>query len=68
MPDTFQEDTFKGKAVCKIYLSTGRDGTAYFLILGLKKAQAVCENIDAIRRWVDKQETGHSHGTARTKF
>jgi hypothetical protein len=60
MPNTFQESTFKGHDVCKIY--TGEfNGEAQFLILGLKKAQAVLENIDALRKWVDRQEFPHGH-------
>ena len=59
MPDTFIEDTFKGYDVCKIY--TGEYmGEAQYLTLGLKKAQAVLENIDALRKWVDRKE--HPHG------
>ena len=70
MPDTFQEDTYQGKPVCKIYLSTGRDGTPYYLILGLKKAQAVLENIDRLRQWVDQLEKpkGKTDGTTGHKF
>ena len=70
MPDTFQEDTYQGKPVCKIYLNTGKDGTVYYLILGLKKAQAVLENIDRLRQWVDKLEKpkGKANGTTGHKF
>lgn len=57
MPDTFQTDTFKGHEVCKIY--TGEyNGEPQFLMMGLKKAQAVLENIDRLRQWVDQQENG----------
>jgi len=61
MPDTFVESTWEGKPVCKIYTGSGRDGTNYYLTLGLKKAQAVLENIDALRKWVDHQENPHAH-------
>jgi ubiquinone biosynthesis protein UbiJ len=60
MPDTFIESTFKGRDVCKIY--TGEYmGESQYLTMGLKKAQAVLENIDALRRWVDRQENPHGH-------
>jgi hypothetical protein len=61
MPDTFQESTYEGKPVCKIYTGSAKDGTDYFLTMGLKKAQAVLENIDALRKWVDRQENPHGH-------
>jgi len=60
VPDTFQESTFKGNAVCKIYTGEFK-GEAQFLVMGLKKAQAVLENIDALRKWVDRQEFPHGH-------
>jgi len=60
MPDTFQEDTFKGHDVCKIY--TGEyNGESQYLTMGLKKAQAVLENIDRLRQWVDRKEKPHGH-------
>ena len=31
------------------------------------KAQAVLENIDRLRQWVDLQEKGHGHGTDNTQ-
>jgi len=61
MPNTFVESTYEGKPVCKIYTGSGKDGTDYFLTMGLKKAQAVLENIDALRRWVDRLENPHGH-------
>jgi hypothetical protein len=58
MPDTFQESEYKGYPVCKIY--TGEyQGESQFLILGLKKAQAILENIDRLRQWVDQHENKH---------
>jgi len=60
MPDTFIESTFKGHDVCKIY--TGEYmGESQYLTMGLKKAQAVLKNIDALRKWVDRQENPHGH-------
>jgi hypothetical protein len=57
MPDTFQESDYKGYPVAKIYTGEFK-GEPQFLILGLKKAQAVLENIDRLRQWVDRQEKG----------
>ena len=55
MPDTFQESEFNGHPVAKIY--TGEyQGKSQFVILGVKKAQAVLDNIDRLRVWVAKQE------------
>lgn len=33
----------------------------YWFSFGLKKAQAVLENIDVLRKWVEKQEYPHGH-------
>lgn len=55
MPDTFQEDEFKGHKIAKIYVGSYK-GEDQFLMLGLKKAQAVLDNIDRLRQWVDQQE------------
>ena len=58
MPDTFSESEYKGYPVCKIY--TGEyQGESQFLTLGLKKAQAILENIDRLRQWVDQNENKH---------
>jgi hypothetical protein len=58
MPDTFQESEYKGYPVCKIY--TGEyQGESQFLTLGLKKAQAILENIDRLRQWVYQHENKH---------
>ncbi|HSA31952.1 MAG TPA: hypothetical protein P5160_09190 [Candidatus Omnitrophota bacterium] len=55
MPDTFQESSYKGYPVAKIYHGEYQ-GEPQFLMLGLKKAQAILENIDRLRQWVEKQE------------
>ena len=60
MPDTFETGEYKGHKVCKIYYGEFKKEPQY-LILGLKKAQAVLENIDALRTWVNKQECPHGH-------
>lgn len=55
MTDTFQESSYKGYPVAKIYHGEYQ-GEPQFLMLGLKKAQAILENIDRLRQWVEKQE------------
>lgn len=55
MPDTFQESEYKGYPVAKIYIGEFK-GEPRFMMLGLKKTQAILENIDRLRMWVDKQE------------
>lgn len=55
MPDTFQVSTYNNHPVVKIYTGEYK-GEPQFLTMGLKKAQAVLENIDRLRQWVDKQE------------
>ncbi|MFA5322560.1 MAG: hypothetical protein WC373_07770 [Smithella sp.] len=60
MPDTFQESEFKGSPVCKIYINEFK-GEPQFLTMGIKKAKAVLENIDALRKWVDHIEYPHGH-------
>jgi hypothetical protein len=59
MPDTFQEVTSYGYPAVKIYTGTFK-GEPQYLIMGFKKAQAVVENIDRLRQWVDRHE--HPHG------
>jgi hypothetical protein len=60
MPDTFNEITSHGYPAVQIYTGTFK-GEPQYLIMGLKKAQAVLENIDRLRQWVDKQEHPHGH-------
>lgn len=55
MPDTFIATEYKGFPVAKIYTGEYK-GESQFVMLGLKKAQAILDNIDRLRQWVDKQE------------
>lgn len=65
MPDTVQETEFKGHPLIKILTGiNSQTGEEYWLQLGIKKAAAVCENIDRIRMFVDKHE--RKNGTNRT--
>ena len=60
MPDTFQEITSHGYPAVQIYTGTFK-GEPQYLIMGLKKAQAILENIDRLRKWVDDQENHRNH-------
>ena len=57
MPDTYREGTYEGKPT--FFVLTGinkKTDQEYWFSFGLKKAQAILENIDALRRWVDENE------------
>jgi len=60
MPNTFEETISHGHPAVKIYTGIFQ-GQPQYLIMGLKKAQAVVDNIDALRKWVDRQEFPHGH-------
>ena len=55
MPETFIEEVFKGHKTCGIYYGEYQ-GEPQYLKMGLKKAQAILENIDQLRKWVDENE------------
>lgn len=56
MPDVVQEDINKfGHKIVKIYYDTYQ-GEAKFVNLTVKQAAAVADNIDAIYRFVDKNQ------------
>ena len=57
MPDTFREGTYEGKPTFSVLTGINKKtDQEYWFSFGLKKAQAILENIDALRRWVDKNE------------
>ena len=57
MPDTFKEGEFKGNPTFSVLTGiNSKTEEEYWFSFGLKKAQAVLENIDALRRWVDRLE------------
>jgi len=49
-------DEYKGYPILRIHLGTRRDGKDDYLSIGVKKARAICEDIDHIRRFVDQAE------------
>lgn len=57
MPDTYREGSFEGKPTFSVLTGINKKtDQEYWFSFGLKKAQAILENIDALRRWVDKNE------------
>ena len=62
MPDTYREATFTGSQgnkypMFEVYVGENTyNKSEIWFGFGLKKAQAILENIDALRRWVDKQD------------
>ncbi len=61
MPDTIRETTFKGNKMLGVLTGVGKDSTEYWKDFGLNFWQAVLENVDAIRVWVDRQENHRDH-------
>lgn len=57
MPDTYREGTYEGKPTFSVLTGINmKTEQEYWFSFGMKKAQAILENIDALRRWVDKNE------------
>lgn len=57
MPDTYKEGEFNGNPTFSVLTGLNKKtDEEYWFTFGLKKAQAILENIDALRRWVDQKE------------
>lgn len=56
MPDTYKTDEYKGSPTFSVLTGISRTGEEFWFTFGVKKAQAILENIDALRAWVDKNE------------
>mgnify|MGYP000888041803 FL=1 len=57
MPDTYKTGEFKGNPTFSVLTGINRKtNQEYWFSFGVKKAQAILENIDALRAWVDKHE------------
>jgi hypothetical protein len=57
MPDTFKTGEYKGAPTFSVLTGiNSQSGEEYWFTFGLKKAQAVLENIDQLRKWVDQNE------------
>lgn len=62
MSETYKESEYKGAPTFSVLTGINKTtGEEYWFSFGLKKAQALLENIDAIRKWVDKKEYPHGH-------
>jgi len=51
-----EEDTFKGYPVIKIFTGGKYNGEEEQIILGVRKARAICDNIDYVRKFTEKHE------------
>jgi hypothetical protein len=62
MPDTCKESVYNGKPTFNVLTGINKKtGEEYWMGFGLKKAQAILENVDRLRQWVDKQENPQEH-------
>lgn len=51
-------DLYKGYPIIRIYTGKEYQGEEEFIALGVRKAAAVCDQIDYIRRFVEQAEGG----------
>ncbi len=58
MPDGIyaEEGEYKGYPTITIYTGKEYQGKKEYVSLGLRKAAAICDTIDSIRRFVDRHE------------
>lgn len=62
MPDTFRTGKYQGQPTFGVLTGISRDGnTEFWKDFSLKTWQAILENIDQARKWVDRQENPHGH-------
>ena len=62
MPDTYKTGTYQGKPTFSVLTGINRmNQEEFWFTFGLKKAQAILENIDALRKWVDNIENHRVH-------
>lgn len=56
MPDGIyaEEGEYNGYPIIKIFTGKEYKGEKEYITLGVRKAAAVCDTIDSIRRFVDK--------------
>lgn len=52
-----EEGAFKGYPTLKIFTGKVYNDEEEFISVGVRKAAAICDNIDYIRAFVDKHET-----------
>jgi hypothetical protein len=53
MPNTFKITDYKGKPVANILVSVDNHGKEYWMMFGKKKAQAIIENIEAVKKFAE---------------
>ena len=57
MPETFKTGEYKGYPTFSVLTGINKKtDEEQWLTFGLKKAQAILENIDRLRKWVDENE------------
>lgn len=62
MPDTFRTGTYQGKPTFGVLTGINRrTDDEYWRDFTLPVWQAIFENIDQARKWVDQQEHPHGH-------
>ncbi len=53
-----EESEYKGYPIIKIFTGKQYQGEEEYVSLGVRKAAAICDQIDYIRKFVDKHEGG----------
>ena len=53
-----EETLFKGFPVLKIFTGKVKDGEEEYFTIGVRKAEAICDQIDYIRKFADKHSRG----------
>ncbi len=53
-----EEGEYKGYPIIKIFTGKQYQGEEEYVSLGVRKAAAICDQIDYIRKFVDKHEGG----------
>ena len=57
MPETFKTGEYKGSPTFSVLTGvSAKTGEEWWFTFGVKKAQAILENIDQLRKWVDENE------------
>ena len=53
-----EESEYKGHPIIKIFTGKQYQGEEEYVSLGVRKAAAICDQIDYIRKFIDKHEGG----------
>jgi hypothetical protein len=65
MPDIHKETLLNDKPVLNLLTGISRNGQEFWFSFGLTKAQAILENIEAIKAFVKKYGGGHGADSNR---